>query len=299
MRLQGNPRLSDRCSQSQAAQARFPSPRSQAPSSSSRCSIGTYRALRPVSCRQHAAASRRQVAAPASRRRRATVGARLAAHMQATEPLPTVLVVMGVSGCGKRCVHARQFGAAGMFTSRPVSCAAGPPPGSHGTVPHAVLPPLPTGSTVGALLAARMGGPFIEGDALHPPANLAKMSAGVPLNDDDRWPWLHTLAAIVARHAAAGEPAVLSCSALKPEYRRLLTGAQHWSKGIEGSSSRSAGFCDGAAGSNDGIAGSARVAFVSFVGCKRANAVLPAPVLHCCQLYRIHMPTISLRPSPT
>jgi gluconokinase len=50
-------------------------------------------------------------------------------------------------------------------------------------------------SSVGEALAARFAVPYIEGDAMHPPANIAKMSAGTPLNDDDRWPWLDALAA--------------------------------------------------------------------------------------------------------
>lgn len=75
-------------------------------------------------------------------------------------------------------------------------------------------------SSVGEALAAHLGAPFVEGDALHPPANVAKMAAGMPLTDADRWPWL---AAIAARVAADPAPvAVLSCSALKRAYRDLL-----------------------------------------------------------------------------
>lgn len=75
-------------------------------------------------------------------------------------------------------------------------------------------------SAVGEALAAALGLPFREGDALHPPANVAKMAAGVPLDDDDRWPWLDKVAAALS---AGG---IVSCSALKRSYRdRLRTGA--------------------------------------------------------------------------
>ncbi len=75
-------------------------------------------------------------------------------------------------------------------------------------------------STVGQLLAERAGVPYVEGDALHPPANIRKMAAGQPLDDDDRWPWLRTIAAWIRDHHATG--AVVTCSALKRAYRDLL-----------------------------------------------------------------------------
>lgn len=93
---------------------------------------------------------------------------------------PLVIVVMGVSGCGK--------------------------------------------STVGRLLADQLGWDFREGDDLHPPSNIAKMSAGVPLTDDDRWPWLDAVAAWVNHHVAVGLPGVMTCSALKHTYRERLAG---------------------------------------------------------------------------
>ena len=81
-------------------------------------------------------------------------------------------------------------------------------------------------TTVGEGLAAALGWPFDEGDRYHPPANVAKMSAHVPLTDADRWPWLEALAARIAAHERAGESSVLSCSSLKRAYRDLLrTGA--------------------------------------------------------------------------
>jgi carbohydrate kinase (thermoresistant glucokinase family) len=75
-------------------------------------------------------------------------------------------------------------------------------------------------STVGALLAHSLRVPFLEGDAFHPPANVARMAAGIALTDADREGWLHTLAEQLKRHAASG--AVLSCSALKRRYRDTL-----------------------------------------------------------------------------
>lgn len=73
-------------------------------------------------------------------------------------------------------------------------------------------------STVGALLAGRLGCEFLDADAFHPPENVAKMAASVPLTDADRAPWLARLnAELRARHDA-----VLACSALKESYRRTL-----------------------------------------------------------------------------
>ena len=94
-------------------------------------------------------------------------------------PAPLV-VVMGVSGCGK--------------------------------------------STVGGLLAERLGATFLEGDSLHPPRNIERMAAGVALTDADRCDWLLAIAARLADARAAGCPFVVSCSALKRSYRELLRG---------------------------------------------------------------------------
>jgi carbohydrate kinase (thermoresistant glucokinase family) len=90
----------------------------------------------------------------------------------------TVLVVMGVSGCGK--------------------------------------------STVAALLSERSGWPFKEGDSLHPPANVAKMEAGNPLTDEDRWPWLALIADWIEAQLDAGGNGIVTCSALKRSYREVL-----------------------------------------------------------------------------
>ena len=77
-------------------------------------------------------------------------------------------------------------------------------------------------STVGSLLAGRLGWPFTDADALHPAANIAKMRAGHPLSDADREPWLAAVAARMDEYATAGESAVLACSALKRSYREEL-----------------------------------------------------------------------------
>jgi gluconokinase/shikimate kinase len=91
---------------------------------------------------------------------------------------PEVLVVMGVSGCGK--------------------------------------------TTVAAILAGRLNWPFEEGDGLHPQANIDKMHAGHPLNDDDRWPWLEKVAEWVEERLDAGESGIITCSALKRSYRDMI-----------------------------------------------------------------------------
>lgn len=92
----------------------------------------------------------------------------------------TVVVLMGVSGCGK--------------------------------------------TTIGAALAEHLGWEFLEGDALHSPANVAKMAAGTPLDDADRWPWLQAIAARIDAWRGAGISAVVACSALKRAYRNILIG---------------------------------------------------------------------------
>jgi carbohydrate kinase (thermoresistant glucokinase family) len=79
-------------------------------------------------------------------------------------------------------------------------------------------------TTVAALLAAALGWQFQEGDALHPPANVEKMSRGVPLTDEDRWPWLALIAERIDGWLAAGRSGVVTCSALKHAYRRMIVG---------------------------------------------------------------------------
>lgn len=89
-----------------------------------------------------------------------------------------IIVVMGVSGCGK--------------------------------------------STIGQQLADRVGWPFFDGDTFHPPANIDKMSRGIPLNDDDRSGWLAAIADRMRALIAADQSGVFACSALKQKYRDQL-----------------------------------------------------------------------------
>jgi gluconokinase len=91
-----------------------------------------------------------------------------------------VLVLMGVSGCGK--------------------------------------------STVAGLLAGQLGWDFQEGDDLHSEENVEKMASGQPLTDDDRWPWLDSVASWIREHDFAGIPGIVTCSALKRSYRDRLRG---------------------------------------------------------------------------
>jgi gluconokinase len=77
-------------------------------------------------------------------------------------------------------------------------------------------------TTIGALLAGRLGWRYAEADDFHPPANVAKMTAGQPLTDEDRWPWLEAIGRWIDKRRAAGESAVVSCSALKRSYRDTL-----------------------------------------------------------------------------
>ncbi len=77
-------------------------------------------------------------------------------------------------------------------------------------------------STVGRLLAERLGCAFREGDDLHPGVNVAKMRAGEPLTDEDRWPWLARVAGWTDDRLDAGESGVVTCSALKRSYRERL-----------------------------------------------------------------------------
>lgn len=78
-------------------------------------------------------------------------------------------------------------------------------------------------STIGALLAARLHIDFIDGDSLHPPANVEKMAAGIPLVDADRRPWLAAVGSAFQSSAREGEGLVIACSALKRAYRDAIT----------------------------------------------------------------------------
>ena len=81
-------------------------------------------------------------------------------------------------------------------------------------------------TTLGEQLASRLGWPFKEGDELHPPANVAKMKSGQPLDDADRAPWLAAVGDWIDRWVAAGQDGVISCSALKRAYRDTLDGGR-------------------------------------------------------------------------
>ena len=81
-----------------------------------------------------------------------------------------------------------------------------------------------SGKTVtGKAIARRLHAPFLDGDDFHPPANKEKMRAGIPLTDDDRWPWLKTLAQALREGAGRKGVAVGACSALRRAYRDYLT----------------------------------------------------------------------------
>ena len=100
---------------------------------------------------------------------------------QATSPpVPTVVIIMGVSGCGK--------------------------------------------STVGALLAQRLGWEFEDADWFHPASNVDKMHSGIALTDEDRRPWLDAIAAWIDKTRRSGGHGVIACSALKRRYRDVLIG---------------------------------------------------------------------------
>jgi len=77
-------------------------------------------------------------------------------------------------------------------------------------------------TTVGQLLAERLGWHFADADDHHPPENVRKMAAGIPLNDEDRIPWLERLHGLTRQHLRAGQSLVLACSALKSSYRDVL-----------------------------------------------------------------------------
>jgi carbohydrate kinase (thermoresistant glucokinase family) len=79
-------------------------------------------------------------------------------------------------------------------------------------------------TTIAKGVAERLGWRMLEGDKLHPPANIAKMSAGTPLTDEDRWPWLRAIAAAIDDWRANGVSGVVACSALKRAYRDILIG---------------------------------------------------------------------------
>ena len=82
-------------------------------------------------------------------------------------------------------------------------------------------------TTIASGLAEGLGVPFVEGDSLHPGANVKKMAAGIPLTDDDRWPWLEAIGARMEVERVTGHGVVVSCSALKRVYRDCLRKEVH------------------------------------------------------------------------
>lgn len=77
-------------------------------------------------------------------------------------------------------------------------------------------------STVAEILADHLGWELAEGDEMHPAANVAKMSAGIPLTDEDRWPWLEIVGDWIRAHLDAGDNGIVTCSALRKVYRDRL-----------------------------------------------------------------------------
>ena len=91
--------------------------------------------------------------------------------------------------------------------------------------PHALIVMGVSGSgktTIGEELARRIGWRYEDADTFHPASNVAKMSAGQPLTDEDRWPWLRAIADEIDRTSDAGERIVIACSALRRAYRDVL-----------------------------------------------------------------------------
>jgi gluconokinase len=78
-------------------------------------------------------------------------------------------------------------------------------------------------STIGELLAKRLGWLFLDGDDFHPPANIAKMAQGIPLTDEDRLPWLQRIAQEINKFETQKQSAIFACSALKQQYREILS----------------------------------------------------------------------------
>jgi len=82
-------------------------------------------------------------------------------------------------------------------------------------------------TTIASGLAEKLGVPFVEGDSLHPAANVKKMAGGVPLTDEDRWPWLEAIGERMEVERVTGHGVVVSCSALRHVYRDCLRKKVH------------------------------------------------------------------------
>ena len=81
-------------------------------------------------------------------------------------------------------------------------------------------------TTLATLLTERLGWPYAEADEFHPAANIEKMSAGTPLTDEDRWPWLEAIRDWLTAQTRAGTSSIVTCSALKASYRAVLRAAE-------------------------------------------------------------------------
>lgn len=90
-------------------------------------------------------------------------------------------------------------------------------------------------STVAGILAGKLAWDLEEGDDLHPEANVAKMHAGHPLTDEDRWPWLDRVHDWIRAHTDANTPGIITCSALRKVYRDKLRGPGVWFVHLDGS----------------------------------------------------------------
>jgi gluconokinase len=77
-------------------------------------------------------------------------------------------------------------------------------------------------TTIGQMLSAQLNWPFVDGDSLHSPANIAKMAAGIPLTDDDRAPWLQSIHAVMEGWRIQQKNGIIASSALKEKYRKVL-----------------------------------------------------------------------------
>jgi carbohydrate kinase (thermoresistant glucokinase family) len=106
---------------------------------------------------------------------------------------------------------------------------SGPQPGEAPDVPMVIVLMGVAGcgkTTTGKRLSRLLGWPFRDADSFHPPANIEKMSRGIPLTDEDRGPWLAAIRAWIDAETCAGNSAIVSCSALRRTYREVLTASQ-------------------------------------------------------------------------
>ena len=129
------------------------------------------------------------------------------AHVKGPRTGPQIVVVMGVSGVGTTWNEVLSTAAAALGVL---------------AIAFAVFAVIFKEEKLLAGIAAVLGWRFAEGDDLHPEANRQKMAAGIPLTDEDRWPWLESIGVWMDGRLAAGESAVVTCSALKRSYRDRL-----------------------------------------------------------------------------